>query len=322
MRIGIAAAGYADGYPRNRAHGHAGTRRDMPVPRAGPRRHGHSPSTCPPFRARASARRSRCGATTVCRPSAWRAKPARWPRNCSLVSIRASRCNYAQTGHDPVLLRGKIFLLVVAVLLSLTTTMMLVTQRDVTATVAAGEQHAIGNVMDLLRRDLDSRWATLLQEKVEIVSGGKRDLRRMGQTLQAMVETCRPGPPGRRRRRRRPRPGAAWINRMSLDTPHDVYVYDAGLHVLASNRHDLIDADLSGLKDIKGHVSPPPCWPATARRAWTTPCSAGRMAATGAAKPAMPTSRSFPLAMDAGGRRRHARRAAAPAGTANRWSRP
>ena len=62
-------------------------------------------------------------------------------------------------------LRGKIFLLVVAVLLSLTTTMMLVTQRDVTATVAAGEQHAIGNVMDLLRRDLDSRWATLLQER-------------------------------------------------------------------------------------------------------------------------------------------------------------
>ena len=42
--------------------------------------------------------------------------------------------------------------------------------------------------MDLLRRDLDSRWATLLQEKVEIVSGGKQDLRRMGQTLQAMVE--------------------------------------------------------------------------------------------------------------------------------------
>ena len=33
-----------------------------------------------------------------------------------------------------------------------------------------------------------------------------------------------------------------------------MYVYDAGLHVLASNRHDLIDADLSGLKDIKGHA--------------------------------------------------------------------
>jgi sigma-B regulation protein RsbU (phosphoserine phosphatase) len=152
-------------------------------------------------------------------------------------------------------LRGKIFLLVVAVLLSLTTTMMLVTQRDVTATVAAGEQHAIGNVMDLLRRDLDSRWATLLQEKVEIVSGGKQDLRRMGQTLQAMVEAyadlARRGVVGEGAARGLAR---AWINRMSLDTPHDVYLYDAGLHVLASNRHELIDADLSGLKDIKGHA--------------------------------------------------------------------
>ena len=120
-------------------------------------------------------------------------------------------------------LRGKIFLLVVAVLLSLTTTMMLVTQRDVTATVAAGEQHAIGNVMDLLRRDLDSRWATLLQEKVEIVSGGKQDLRRMGQTLQAMVEAyadlARRGVVGEGAARGLAR---AWINRMSLDTPHDV----------------------------------------------------------------------------------------------------
>ena len=77
----------------------------------------------------------------------------------------------------------------------------------------------------------------------------------MGQTLQAMVEAyadlARRGVVGEGAARGLAR---AWINRMSLDTPHDVYVYDAGLHVLASNRHDLIDADLSGLKDIKGHA--------------------------------------------------------------------
>ena len=170
--------------------------------------------------------------------------------------------------------------------------------------------------MDLLRRDLDSRWATLLQEKVEIVSGGKQDLRRMGQTLQAMVEAyadlARRGVVGEGAAR----PGAGLDQPHEPGHAHDVYVYDAGLHVLASNRHDLIDADLSGLKDIKGHAFAAAM---LARdRATSMDYTLFRWPDGGyrAAKPAMPTSRSFPLAMDAGGRRRHARRAAA-----RRWPR-
>lgn len=151
-------------------------------------------------------------------------------------------------------LRGKIFVLVVAVLLSLAATMMFVTQRTVTATIVASEHHAVGNVMALLRREIDTRWASLLSEKVEIVVNRKQQLRQVGQTVLAMTsayaDLAHRGVVSEGAARGLAR---AWINRLN-NSGHDILIYDSAFQVLASNRPALIDLDLTPLADIKGRA--------------------------------------------------------------------
>ncbi|MHC3910197.1 hypothetical protein ACMZ4X_03443 [Achromobacter marplatensis] len=152
-------------------------------------------------------------------------------------------------------LRGKIFVLVVAVLLSLAATMMFVTQRTVTATIVASEHHAVRNVMALLRREIDTRWASLLSEKVEIVVSRKQQLRQMGQTVLAMIaayaDLAHRGVVSEGAARGLAR---AWIKRLNTAGGHDILIYDSAFRVLASNRPALIDLDLTPLADIKGRA--------------------------------------------------------------------
>ena len=73
-------------------------------------------------------------------------------------------------------LRGKVFLLVFAILLVVATVVMLITQRDVTQTVVAREEHAVDNTLNLVLSDTDARWGALLDDKITVVRQDRNDL--------------------------------------------------------------------------------------------------------------------------------------------------
>ncbi|MEI2416361.1 SpoIIE family protein phosphatase [Orrella sp. JC864] len=149
-------------------------------------------------------------------------------------------------------LRGKIFLLVVAILVAVAGFTMLVTRYTVTATVVASEQQGVDNVLDLLERDLQARWAASLNDKITAVRGGRRQLRESGQlignVLAGYAELAERGVLT---------PGAAqgmarrWINQLELGGSRYAMVFDEQGAVLASGRADMIDRDLSQIRDFK-----------------------------------------------------------------------
>jgi sigma-B regulation protein RsbU (phosphoserine phosphatase) len=150
-------------------------------------------------------------------------------------------------------LRGKIFLLVVAILLAVAAFVMPVTQRDVTRTVEAGELHAVDNVMDLVMRDTEARWSALLDDKINSVRGGRRQLVQMGTLVDSVLSRY-----ADMADRGVITQGAAkglardWINHLKLDDRRHAFIYDAGYSVLASGAAGMTDMDLSGVLDIKG----------------------------------------------------------------------
>ena len=150
-------------------------------------------------------------------------------------------------------LRGKIFLLVVAILLVLATFVRLVTQRDVTSTVEAGEQHAVDNVLNLVLRDTDARWSALLDDKISTVRTGRRQLVQVGNTISTVLagyaDMADRGvmTPGAAKGMAR-----AWINRLKLEDRRYAFGYAASFSVLAAGNMAMTDLDLSPARDIKG----------------------------------------------------------------------
>lgn len=150
-------------------------------------------------------------------------------------------------------LRGKIFLLVVAILFAVAAFVMPVTQRDVTRTVKASELHAVDNVMDLVMRDTKARWDALLDDKISSVRGGRKQLEQIGLMVNSVLadyaEMAQHGvmPPETAKNLAR-----GWINRLRLDDRSYAFVYDANHSVLASGAAGMEGMNLSDVLDIKG----------------------------------------------------------------------
>lgn len=149
-------------------------------------------------------------------------------------------------------LRSKIFLLVVALLLAVAAFVMLTSQRNVARTVMNSERHAVSNVMELVLRDAEARWAALLTDKITTVRSGRRQLMQTGTVVAAALNSYADMAdrglmtPGAARGMAR-----AWINRLKLDDRRYAFVYDADFQVVASGNADMIDRDLSQLSDFK-----------------------------------------------------------------------
>lgn len=150
-------------------------------------------------------------------------------------------------------LRGKIFLAVLGLLLIVAGAVIPVTQRDVTRTVEAGERHAIDNVLSLVQRDTEARWGALLDDKIRSVRSGRAQLMELGTTIQsvlggyaAMAER------GLVSTETAQRLASAWLNRLSLGKQRYAFIYNARHQVLASGMAEMIGADLSDVRDIKG----------------------------------------------------------------------
>ncbi|MBV7485184.1 SpoIIE family protein phosphatase [Bordetella sp. BOR01] len=150
-------------------------------------------------------------------------------------------------------LRSKIFLLVVAILLVVAALVMLVSQRDVTRTVAASEQHAVDNVMDLVMRDTEARWGALLDDKINTVRSGRRQLVQVGATISSVLASyAAMAERGVMTTGAAKGQARAWVNQLRLDDQRYVFIYDASYSVLASGSAPMIDQDLSGQQDLKG----------------------------------------------------------------------
>ncbi|WP_255032436.1 SpoIIE family protein phosphatase [Bordetella genomosp. 1] len=149
-------------------------------------------------------------------------------------------------------LRSKIFILILAILFVVATIVMLVSQRDVTRTVRAGELHAVSNVMDLLMRDTSARWSALLDDKFAAARGGRHQLVEVASTTLTMLNMF-----ADLAERGVVTPGAAkgmarnWINQLKLSGRRYAFVYDATHSVLASGNRNMIDLDISSIEDIK-----------------------------------------------------------------------
>ena len=149
-------------------------------------------------------------------------------------------------------LRGKVFLLVCAILLVVAAFVMLVTQRDVTDTVASREQHAVDNILNLVLRDADARWSALLDDKINAVRNSRGELVSLGDMLRSVLDSYAAlADSGSLSQDAARRQALAWISSLKLGELRDTFVYDASYKALASNEPGLKGFDLSGVRDIK-----------------------------------------------------------------------
>src|SRR3546814_14523856 len=85
-------------------------------------------------------------------------------------------------------LRSKIFLLVGLTLILSAVAVLLITERNVTRTVVAGEKLSVENVLNLLVRDSDARWGDLLSNKITTVRNDRAQLVQLGNTIRAVLD--------------------------------------------------------------------------------------------------------------------------------------
>lgn len=152
-------------------------------------------------------------------------------------------------------LRGKVFLLVFAILLVVATVVMLITQRDVTQTVVAREEHAVDNTLNLVLSDTDARWGALLDDKITVVRQDRNDLIELGNMLNSVLsryatlaDTGRLSTPAAQQQ------ALAWIGDLKFSSLRYAFVYDAHDKVLAGGAPGLTGFDLSDIRDIKGQL--------------------------------------------------------------------
>ncbi len=150
-------------------------------------------------------------------------------------------------------LRSKIFLLVGLTLLFSAALVMLITQRGVTRTVVAMEEHAVQNVLNLLVQDSEARWGGFLLDKIATVRSNRARLVQQGQTVQSVLDAymqqVRNGELSGARGREL---ALQWLRGLSTETGGNVWVFDRHYTVLASGYPLERDADISSLRDYKG----------------------------------------------------------------------
>jgi len=150
-------------------------------------------------------------------------------------------------------LRGKIFFLVLTILGGVAAFVMLVTQNDVTRTVSANEQHAVSNVMNLVERDIQARWAALLSDKITTVRSGRRQLMETGTTLGAVLDSySQLATSGVISNETAQIMARDWISGLRLGEQRFAFAYDNNGRVIASGRKDDIGRDITQVEDFKG----------------------------------------------------------------------
>lgn len=150
-------------------------------------------------------------------------------------------------------LRGKIFFLVLTILGGVAVFVMLISQTDVTRTVAANEQHAVSNVMNLVERDIQARWAALLADKITTVRGGRRQLMETGTTLGAVLDSyAQLATSGIITNETAQAMARDWISSLRLGEQRYAFAYDNNGRVVASGRTDDIGRDITRVEDFKG----------------------------------------------------------------------
>lgn len=149
-------------------------------------------------------------------------------------------------------LRSKIFLLVGLTLLFSAALVMVLTQRGVTRTVSALEEHSVQNVLNLLVQDSEARWGGFLLDKIATVRSNRARLVQQGVTVQSVLEAYyQQAQQGELTEARARQLALNWISGLGTDSGN-VWVFDSKYVVQASGY--LLDhgTDISGLLDYKG----------------------------------------------------------------------
>lgn len=149
-------------------------------------------------------------------------------------------------------LRNKIFVLVTAILLAVAIAVMFTSRRNVTETVMAGEQHAINNVLELIRHELTSRWSTMLDSKVAIVRSGRHQLMQTGKIIEMTLSSyAKLADEGILTKAAAQDSARDWINQLRFDDDRYAFTFDLDHVVLASGNAAMIGYDLSAINDYK-----------------------------------------------------------------------
>ncbi|RTZ39776.1 HAMP domain-containing protein [Candidimonas sp. SYP-B2681] len=152
-------------------------------------------------------------------------------------------------------LRSKIFLLVGITLLAGAAVVMLVTQRDVTSTVVASEEVAVRNVLNLLMKDSEARWGSLLSDKISTVRNGREHLVQLGATLESVLSMyARQVESGTLSQSAAQDLARDWIDRQGVHKQRYSFVFDSKLTAIASANPDMRGVNLSNIKDFKGNA--------------------------------------------------------------------
>ncbi len=152
-------------------------------------------------------------------------------------------------------LRSKIFLLVGLTLLVSAALVMITTQRGVTRSAVAMEEHAVRNVLNLLVQDSEARWGGFLQDKIATVRSNRARLVQQGQTILTVIEAFR----------RQVRSGdltdararelvLEWLTGFVSDSGGSVWVFDSSYTVLSGGHRLARNTDISSLVDYKGRA--------------------------------------------------------------------
>ncbi len=152
-------------------------------------------------------------------------------------------------------LRSKIFLLVGVTLLVGAVVVMLVTERDVTSTVVASEEVAVRNVLNLLTKDSEARWGSLLSDKISTVRTGREQLVQLGAIVESVLNMyARQVDSGALSKSAAQDLARDWINRQGIHKQRYSFVFDRKLVAIASASPDMLDLNLSNIKDFKGNA--------------------------------------------------------------------
>ncbi|MBV6306371.1 SpoIIE family protein phosphatase [Candidimonas humi] len=152
-------------------------------------------------------------------------------------------------------LRSKIFLLVGLTLLVSAIAVMLVTEHDVRQTVVASERLAVRNVLNLLLRDSDARWGSLLNDKITTVRADRKQMVEQGDLIRSVLNMYA-GQVARKELSvdQAQRLARQWIDQLFKGRERFSFVFGPDLTVIASGNGKLRGASLAGIKDFKGHA--------------------------------------------------------------------
>jgi sigma-B regulation protein RsbU (phosphoserine phosphatase) len=149
-------------------------------------------------------------------------------------------------------LRSKIFLLLTGTLLVIAVFIIVISRYDVTASLSEAELHATSNVMVLAARDISTRWAASLSDKVTAVRNERTLLMETGALISStLTRYAARVEAGQISRAGAEREAADWINNLHSSPQRHFFAYDAKFNVRASGLPAWRGRNIAGLKDFK-----------------------------------------------------------------------